>query len=713
MRKFLARARHEADQPTDYIVPANLTVTTPFVLLGASTLTIEQGGALFVDANGQAAIDMNGATSLAIVNRGLVSAVNANVLDGRGAESALNLSIVNTAGAVMRSDLFVLSGSASLKQGGTVLLDNAGLIDGTFGSVDWSELEAGQVTIINRAGGILLGSGDVLQPGSDRYARVQIANDGRILSTGGGDGIDLQSYYGGFGADIVNGATGTIEGGRHGITGNNSITVTNEEGGAIVGRNGSGVNMDTDESDRAVIVINHGLISGNGSNPADGDGDGVDVDYTLLLVNDGRVEGTSADNVYNFADGVAAGGGQIENLADGSIFGETHGVLIDDSNLGAAFARTVIANAGEISSTLGPAIMLIGGWNDRIANDGAISSQAGIAIDFGGGNDRGANTGTIIGDVLLGDGDDRFTDAGRIFGIVDGGDGRDRLSATAVASRLEGGAGDDLLTGGAGHDTLSGGADNDMLHGGAQTDTLIGGGGDDRLDGGVGADTMVGGAGDDTYYVDSDADKVSEEAGGGNDRVFDSTTYLYLGNSAVEKVIVTEAGSGLVFGGAVDNVFIGSSHDEQFYGNDGDDALRGNGGADRLDGGEGDDVLTGGAGADYLAGGNGADGFMFEDGDFAGVTDSDADLIYGFTQGDKVNLSKVDAIAGTPEDDAFAFLGNTAFTGHAGELRVEHLEDGNTMLFGDTDGDGQADLAIAFQPLFGQTVDLHRSDLVL
>ena len=58
--------------------------------------------------------------------------------------------------------------------------------------------------------------------------------------------------------------------------------------------------------------------------------------------------------------------------------------------------------------------------------------------------------------------------------------------------------------------------------------------------------------------------------------------------------------------------------------------------------------------------------------------------------GDRIDLTQVDAIAGNDGDDAFTFVGNADFSNKAGELRYEVVE-GLTHVFGDTDGDGQAD----------------------
>jgi hypothetical protein len=120
---------------------------------------------------------------------------------------------------------------------------------------------------------------------------------------------------------------------------------------------------------------------------------------------------------------------------------------------------------------------------------------------------------------------------------------------------------------------------------------------------------------------------------------------------------------------------------------------------DLLFGGEGNDLLVGGAGRDWLSGGPGADTFRFANGDFAGGTLALADVISDFNEleGDRIDLSAIDAIAGGA-DDAFRFLGSAAFSGAGGELRTG-IYSGYLVLEGDTTADGKADFAIRLDGL--------------
>ena len=218
-------------------------------------------------------------------------------------------------------------------------------------------------------------------------------------------------------------------------------------------------------------------------------------------------------------------------------------------------------------------------------------------------------------------------------------------------------------------------------------DDLFGYGGDDLLYGGAGNDLLVGDDGDDKLYGDAGSDLLAGEKGA--DRLdggagFDYATYFYSDAGVTVNLATGTAADGL---GGTDTL----TSVEGVYGSDRADTIRGNAGTNELFGNRGDDVLIGGAGQDLTVGNAGADRFVFADGDVSSKL-ATADLIGDFSraEGDRIDLSGLDANAEVAGDQAFTFVGTAAFSGTAGELRFEVIR-GETVLMGDTDGDKIAD----------------------
>ena len=248
------------------------------------------------------------------------------------------------------------------------------------------------------------------------------------------------------------------------------------------------------------------------------------------------------------------------------------------------------------------------------------------------------------------------------------------------APEIKGTAGSDDLFGTANADTIRGYAGNDYLYGLA---------GDDVLDGGTGDDVMAGGTGNDIYYIDSMRDVVWEFGGEGIDTAVMSTIGWFM-PAQVENLFMTGPNHYGV-GNSLDNVITGTVEADTIDGQGGNDTVEGGLGNDRLYGKAGNDFLFGGAGQDYLngeagkdtlSGGMQADTFYWWSTADMGSTAGTADIITDFNaaDGDIINVTSVDANIYASGDQAFSFIGNTAFhTGVPGEINYVY-SGGNTII---------------------------------
>nr|WP_237453140.1 calcium-binding protein [Qipengyuania vulgaris] len=280
------------------------------------------------------------------------------------------------------------------------------------------------------------------------------------------------------------------------------------------------------------------------------------------------------------------------------------------------------------------------------------------------------------------------------------------LTGSTFADTLTGSDGDNQIFGDAGSDDLFGGFGNDLLLGQDGDDVIEGQAGWDTLRGDDGNDTLIGGNGGDVLLGKDGIDMLSGNSG--FDRIYGGSGGDIISGGADRDLLFGEGGDDIVHGDGGDDLVQGNNGDDGLDGGDGNDVVNGGAGNDTMTGGDGNDILIGNWGVDTMTGGAGADTFLFK----AGHTGSYAhlaDTILDFSQadGDIIDLSQIDAIAGGG-DDAFAFIGDAAFSGTAGELRYTATEDG-LMVEGDTDGDGVADLFIAVDGL----ADLTAADFVL
>ena len=453
------------------------------------------------------------------------------------------------------------------------------------------------------------------------------------------------------------------------------------------------------------------LLSGGAGNDRLAGGDG----------NDRLIGGSGIDfaSYYDASSGVTVNLGLTgwqDTIASGtdnlSGIENVAGSAFADTLTGDAFANRLEGWSGDdvLFGSGGDDFILGGSGDDQIdGGDGTdtatyVDSVAGVEVDL-----------RIAGPQDTGNGMDVLTNIENVSGsgqadrltgnsganVLYGHFGNDRLVALAGNDILDGGTGIDAMRGGSGDDTyyvdnvsdsviensnegtdtvyssasfsLRSNVENLVLTGSAlrgngnNLDNVITGNNSDNiLNGGLGADTMSGDLGNDTYFIDNAGDTVVEAAEAGRERVY-TTISLTLGDN-------------------LEDLFARGSSAINLTGNDLDNVLRGNSAGN---------ILDGGAGADDLKGGGGADTFLFDDGDFGGLTPSTCDRIIDFTRsdGDRIDLSAVDASSLASGDQAFSFIGTAAFSGAAGELRYEQVG-ANTYVYGDTDGDGAADIML-------------------
>jgi outer membrane autotransporter protein len=454
---------------------------------GTPVLTISNQEGALIDAAGAVAIRLNRAAGQYIIdNQGSITQSGVSVNGERAIKADADYSstgnqIINGA-ADNRDALISSNGNDAIRLGSNFTLTNYGRIVST-GTVNTSCPDyltctndysaADGVAIENGRGNVaILNHGSIEGPrhaidGGDPLAADADSDlfglERLIIASADGNGVTFTK--------VIDGVTTT------GVSIANPVVI-NYADGSLIGHNGSGVGLDGHG-----VVFNHGLISGRyagagnvfdheglGQTTSNGDGDGVDIDGMAYVENHGRIEGLGAGGLDsggnpNGADGIAAGGGTIINVAGASIFGQSKGILIDDGASGSASASgrgtssanggaARIDNAGSIIGAEDAAIGLVGDYADLLINrNGGVirggadatrvdqlgSTIAAAAVQMGAGADVLSNAGLIEGQnglaVDLGAGDDQLFVLGgsQFIGSVNGGAGNDLVLLDAAA----------------------------------------------------------------------------------------------------------------------------------------------------------------------------------------------------------------------------------------------------------------------------------------
>jgi hypothetical protein len=163
--------------------------------------------------------------------------------------------------------------------------------------------------------------------------------------------------------------------------------------------------------------------------------------------------------------------------------------------------------------------------------------------------------------------------------IAHNGNGSARIDLTAATLDYSptGGGVVSFVDGIYGGFTIANGVVIENALGGNTGDILIGNSANNLLDGRGGLDKMIGGKGNDTYGVNSTRDLITENEGGGIDRVRSSVNYT-LGQHLENLVLIGTAISGT--GNAAVNEITGNSKANVLNGKGGADTMRGEGGDD-------------------------------------------------------------------------------------------------------------------------------------
>jgi Ca2+-binding RTX toxin-like protein len=369
----------------------------------------------------------------------------------------------------------------------------------------------------------------------------------------------------------------------------------------------------------------------------------------------------------------------------------TGSAAIDGTGTGLDNELTGNSGANKLSGLAG---------NDKLAGGaGADTMDGGEGIDT---VDYSASATAVTVNLADGAAEAGGDAAGdTLIGIenLTGSKGNDTLTGSDAENRIDGGEGADKMTGGLGSDTYvvdnTGDAITELANAGRDTvelaetfsgasytlgsdvenlvitgkaningtgnsleNILIGNDGDNKLDGSTGADILAGGFGNDVYVVDSTADRITELADRGTDRVEAAVDWT-LGAELEDLTLTGTAALGT--GNSLANKVLGNASANTLKGEAGNDTIEGGAGGDTLEGGDGTDTLSYGASASGVtvnvatgsATGGDAAGDSFKE--FENLTGSGQ--IDSLTGDDKDNRldggAGADALAGGKGNDAY------------------------------------------------------------
>lgn len=341
---------------------------------GTISGNISSGNGIFAETN--ATVTNNAGASITgfdgILARTLGSVINltnSGSISGTGDTGVLSVgsaTVTNNAAGTITGQLVGIDTS------GPATVSNFGMISGASGVGIIAS--SGPVTVTNYAGATIIGGFSGIQAGA---AGANVVNFGTIAG-GTGEGVEISNGGGtvingagasitagiGVQADVIASPTGTltvvnsgsITGTRdNGIFSGTSVTVTNNAGGTITGRN------QTIAADGAANVINSGVISGNrvaigGSTVTVTNNAGATITGEITasaggsaVTNAGSISATGRSPL---AIGFAGTGNTLTLIPGSTISGLVVGTGADTLQLGGSGAATFDASQLGSASTL-------------------------------------------------------------------------------------------------------------------------------------------------------------------------------------------------------------------------------------------------------------------------------------------------------------------------------------------------------------------------
>jgi uncharacterized protein with beta-barrel porin domain len=272
--------------------------------------------------------------------------------------------------------------------GGAVTVTSTGNIttagDGAFGIE--ASANAGAVTVTS-AGNITAAGNSAfgIQAVSDGAGAVTVTSTGNI-TTGGYNARGISAIGGG--------AVAVTSAGNITAAGNssNGIYASGFGSGGVAVTSTGNITVGGDSSN-GIIALN----SGTGA---------------IVVTSTGNIKTTG-----NYADGIfAAGAGAVTVTSTGNITTAGSGSFGISAEGGGPFAVTIKSGTVSGGSGSGAGVDLAGGTNNTLTNFGTVMALSGLAILGDTGNNTVNNSGTVIGNVLLGSGTNAFNNlAGGFF----------------------------------------------------------------------------------------------------------------------------------------------------------------------------------------------------------------------------------------------------------------------------------------------------------